>query len=257
MLTSEQITQFAKRGIVVVPSAIDERDVEVMRDRLWSALTEGHGIHRHAPETWCVARPSGFQTLVRSGAFAAMRCAPLCEALDQLFEDGWQRPRFWGQPLVTFPSPKARWDIPTRDWHLDIPAGMSASRCPGVRVFAYLNPVCPQGGGTLAVAGSHRCIESLVAKTGSRLKSSAEIRRALMRTEPWFLALLSTGEQSNRVRSFMKEAASSDGIVLQVVELTGEPGDIVLMDLRVLHTAAPNVRSQPRLMLGQQIFRAA
>jgi hypothetical protein len=39
---------------------------------------------------------------------------------------------------------------------------------------------------------------------------------------------------------------------IEVVELTGQPGDVWLMDMRVLHTVAPNVRSTPRVMLTQR-----
>jgi ectoine hydroxylase-related dioxygenase (phytanoyl-CoA dioxygenase family) len=41
-------------------------------------------------------------------------------------------------------------------------------------------------------------------------------------------------------------------IEIEVVELTGKPGDVWLMDMRVLHTVAPNARSTPRVMLTQR-----
>jgi ectoine hydroxylase-related dioxygenase (phytanoyl-CoA dioxygenase family) len=46
------------------------------------------------------------------------------------------------------------------------------------------------------------------------------------------------------------------GIPLQVMEITGAPGDAWLIDLRVLHAAAPNAGDQPRVMLTHRFERA-
>jgi ectoine hydroxylase-related dioxygenase (phytanoyl-CoA dioxygenase family) len=40
-----------------------------------------------------------------------------------------------------------------------------------------------------------------------------------------------------------------EGVPLKVMELTGQPGDAWLMDLRILHAAAPNGSDRPRLMI--------
>ena len=45
-----------------------------------------------------------------------------------------------------------------------------------------------------------------------------------------------------------------DGVPLEVVELTGAPGDVWLMDLWVLHTRCPNESAEPRLMLTQRFL---
>ena len=45
---------------------------------------------------------------------------------------------------------------------------------------------------------------------------------------------------------------------LSVVELTGEPGDIYVTDLRLLHTVAPNVGPRPRMVMTQRyVYREA
>jgi hypothetical protein len=41
-----------------------------------------------------------------------------------------------------------------------------------------------------------------------------------------------------------------DGVPLKVVELTGEPADVFLMHPLLMHTAAPNSRAEPRLMIS-------
>lgn len=37
-----------------------------------------------------------------------------------------------------------------------------------------------------------------------------------------------------------------------MVELTGNPGDVFLTDLRLLHTLSPNTRRTPRIMATQR-----
>jgi hypothetical protein len=86
--------------------------------------------------------------------------------------------------------------------------------------------------------------------------SSRKIRERLRRSEPWIDALFSAGDREKRIRRFMGEDTIVGGIPLRVAEVTGEPGDIVLMDLRILHSLTPNVTARPRLVIGQVIFRS-
>lgn len=51
-------------------------------------------------------------------------------------------------------------------------------------------------------------------------------------------------------------AGEIDGVPVQVVELTGSPGDVVVTHLHVFHTRSPNTSTVPRLMLGKEIRRA-
>ena len=42
---------------------------------------------------------------------------------------------------------------------------------------------------------------------------------------------------------------------LRVVEMTGAPGDVWLMDLRTFHSASPNAAEVPRVMVTQRFVR--
>lgn len=254
MLSSSQQREFAQHGLVRLPGAIERRDVTAMCDHLWRELADLYQIDRGAPETWTALRPSGFQSLVRSDAFAPMASPAVRAALDDLLGSGcWQAPTHWGLPLVTFPR-TGRWEIPSGEWHLDFPA--TADEALGVaRIFAFVSTVPPQGGGTLALAGSHRLIRRLAVRIrpGGVLRS-ADARKHLIRTDPW-LASLWSADVDDREQRFMTDGATIDGIELRVSELTGEPGDVVLMHPWILHAAAPNCRTQPRLMLTQSVFQ--
>jgi hypothetical protein len=47
-----------------------------------------------------------------------------------------------------------------------------------------------------------------------------------------------------------------DGVPVDVVELTGAPGDVVITHLHVLHCGSPNTSDSPRYMLGKGVLAA-
>ena len=200
---------------------------------------------------------TGIQAAARSQAFNPMSNPAVCAALDDLFGAGaWKHPPRWGQPLVTFPGERKHWDVPHTSWHLDAPASRSSPKLPGVVVFAYLAPVLEQGGGTLVLAGSHRMVEDFAANADPAEEGrSADVRSALKRAEPWLRALWSRDAEIDRVHRFMIEGADVRGVPLRVMELTGQPGDVIIWHPWLFHAAAANCRTQPRLMLRQPIDR--
>jgi hypothetical protein len=140
------------------------------------------------------------------------------------------------RPQVLFTLPNAeRWTLP-EGWHSDAVHLASGAR-PGVQMFGCLGEVAPGGGGTVVVAGSHR-----LGAEGRPLKA-ADLKRVLVR-EPFFRDLYAgrwDGEGLPRGRVGEVE--------LEVVELTGAPGDVWLIDLRIQHSAAPNAAARPRMMV--------
>jgi ectoine hydroxylase-related dioxygenase (phytanoyl-CoA dioxygenase family) len=145
--------------------------------------------------------------------------------------------------------------VPHQSWHFDVPADPSNGECVGVQVFAYLDEVAPGGGGTVVVAGSHRLASRLAAEGGgSELRRSADLRRLLERADPWFRTLFARDGCEDRVSFFMRERADTPG---RVAELAADAGDVVLMDLRLLHAAAPNCGTTPRLMVAQHVYRSS
>ena len=53
-----------------------------------------------------------------------------------------------------------------------------------------------------------------------------------------------------RLPRFMEREEVVDGVPLQVIENTGEAGDIILLHPLVLHVAAPNNSAAPRFLLS-------
>ena len=219
------------------------------RCRWWSVCSPATSTRR--------GRATGYQKLVKAGAFEEMGSPELCGAIDALLGPGSERaPKKWGPPLVAFPeAPEAspgEWELPHEGWHFDGPVG--GSEAWGVRVFLLLDRIEACSGATLVASGLPRIARRVAAEEGGTLRS-ARTKRAISAREPWVRALLEAGEGDARAERFLRDEPASDGTPLRVVELTGEPGDVVFMDQSSLHAQSPNTGRRPRMVIAQSVFR--
>jgi hypothetical protein len=250
-LTPEQSDLFDRRGVVRVPGFYARGDIDAMADRLWADLDRRHAIQRDRPETWTVAAPAHFQSLRKSGAFSALRSTRLCELADAMLGAGnWDEPPHWGGPLVTFPTPQPILARPP--WHLDIGGVQRLTPLPILRVFTFLAPSRPGGGGTLYVAGSHRLAIDIERARGAPV-TSAQVREQLRSDHPWFARLLAA--PIAELNAMVGLEAQVGGHAVRLQEMTGGPGDLILMNPAILHGAAHNRLDSPRIMLTEFIVR--
>lgn len=244
-LTAEQIDHFDKFGYIRVSRSFQGADA--MADRLWTFFAR-RGIKKDDPQTW----PTGFarhmQKLLREADFMPIGGDGTTCAIDSLLGAGqWSRPNHWGEFLVTFPEPGRSWTVPTL-WHSDAAYSDPLRPLSGAVVFSFINRVEHQGGGTLALAGSHRLIARFAAgRPAVANESTAVARKAFYRSHPWLAELITPSDDTSRYRHF-SQLADVDGISARVVELTGDPGDIVIMHPLLAHCISPNCASQPRFM---------
>lgn len=241
-LSPDQLETYAAEGVVRLPGAVPPAAVAGMVDILWRRLEARCGARRDRPETWTTERPA--QLTSKADELAAMASPRVRTVLDQLL-GRWKAPPRWGLPLVTFPM-DGPWDVPHRHWHLDLPA--TAEPPATARIFLLLADLAPGGGGTGYVAGSHRLLRRLAKAARKPLPSSAA-RRLLTERHAWFAALETVRPGEDRVERFMVDGGLADGVAVRVAEMTGEAGDLFVMDPIMLHAMTPNVARTPRLML--------
>jgi len=251
-LTPQQAEEYETQGVTRLPGAIPLADVEAMASALWRRLESRHGLWRDKPATLTIAHPA--QLTARNNDFNAVGNARVRGVLDELLgAGGWKEPDRWGLPLVTLPGHYDRWDVPHRNWHLDVAASAETPRV--ARLFAVLAGSEPGGGGTGYIAGSHRVVRQLARREGQPLNSGLT-RKLLKEREPWYAALESRRKDEDRVARFMGEDGVMDGVPVRVGEMLGEPGDVILMDPLMLHATTPNVRDTPRMMLTDWVYGA-
>jgi hypothetical protein len=250
-LTSEQHEEFDHRGVLRLPEFLRRADIDEMADRLWNDLEERYGLRRDRAESWSVSAPAQFQNLTRSGAFAALASPKLFALADALLGVGaWDEPQHWGRPLVTFPTTTPV--LPRPPWHLDISGVEPLTPLPILRIFTFLENTATHGGGTLYVAGSHRFAIDIERLNGGPVRS-AQVRDRLKAEHPWFASLIATPTIDLPV--LLNVEAQAGPYAVRLEEMTGAPGDLIVMHPAILHGTAHNALRRPRMMLTEWIRR--
>ncbi|MEM7016754.1 MAG: phytanoyl-CoA dioxygenase family protein [Pseudomonadota bacterium] len=255
--TAAQREEFKHRGLLRVPGLLPADIVTPVREMVREVL-ERADVCRNG--IWTAGRQNGLADMAlkgpllkklksrtkRSPELIALSSIELHDAAEQLV-DG-RKLMTWNNdcPQILFTPPDAEhWELPHKVWHMDVPR-FGKIGCPGVQMFTFIERVEHGGAGTVVAAGSHHYLNDR-----GKVKSG-QVKRILRQTHPWFKNLL---KPSGGSRQHFLEAPTQDGdIELQVVELTGEPGDVWLMDLRLLHSLSPNISDRPRLMATQRYF---
>ncbi len=258
MLTPDQQHQFDDEGFVRLPGAFSVADAAAMEASVWRLLGEKFGVDREDKSTWKLTQTSSLQEVKSEPVFAAIGSPETCSAIDGILGEGrWRRPRDWGQLLVTFPTNGQPWVVPSEMWHTDFDFVEAPDKIAGLLVVSFLAEVRPRSGGTVVIAGSHRLMQRFIPTRAPEVRAKMKlVRKAFLASQPWLLDLSAkhtndTPEQRNQ--RFMTAGHCIEGIHLRVVELDGQPGDIVLGHPWLFHATAPNCGDLPRMMCVQRI----
>ena len=251
MITESHKGTFRSRGFVRLERFLPAESVTRAREVVMRAL-ERHGCVQHDFATLDQLPPYKASSKLRkgikhTGAFRKLMTLELLDAVDSL-ADGAVVPmnparRLNPGLLLSLPD-STTWAVPHALWHVDLPRLRNRGVPPGVQLFACLDTVQPHGGGTVIVAGSHRLLDE-DRWIGPSVKHAKRLRKI-----PYVRDLMSE-DLTNRDR-FVNESCHVGDVELQVVELHGEAGDVFLVDMRVLHTSAPNASRVPRIMVTQR-----
>jgi hypothetical protein len=249
-LTSSDIQRFERDGYVVVRQAFSPADGLAMERQWWRELEDAHGIHPDDRSSWRQIT-GDLKAAKRDPIQARILTGRVRGVFDDLLGEGaWPPPRDWGRPLVTFPEPGA-WEVPSRHWHWDNPCELHLERPRALFVVSFVGPVAPRSGGTLILSGSPRLLiqQERRLPADQRHGSIATLRERFRRSDPWLMALTGHAPSpADRTAAFMDEETIVEGVPLRVVELTGEPGDMVFCHPVIVHSVAPNRGTRPRFM---------
>ena len=256
ILTPADLRRFERDGYLVVRQAFPRTDALAMEDRWWSELADTRGIRRDDRSTWRNV-PGSLKAAKRDPAQAGILTETVRGVFDDLLGTGtWSPPRNWGVTLDTFPEP-GRWELPTWLWHWDNPCEPHLERTRGLFIVTFIGPVAPRGGGTLIISGSPRLLikQERQLPPDQRRALDSKARERFYRLDPWLMALTGLAPSpADRIAAFMDSETVVDGVPLRVVELTGEPGDMVFCHPAMVHCAAPNRGAHPRFMRIKQQF---
>ena len=261
MLSQEEKESFVKWGFVKIDALIPNEVVDPIREAVLDRLCR-HGFW--GEEGWKAPADAEAKMKLRNTIKEISRSSKslrpilteqvLSYARDLVSGDEVEMSPPITQFLFTAPSSyvmnhdgrwNGEWEVPRSIWHLDMPRSRSIGP-PGPEMFTFLNKVEPKGGGTLILAGSHRLLNDV------DYLSSKGVKRKLKR-HAYFRELTGKGD-GDRSR-FLEEIGYIDNVPVKVVELTGDPGDVYFVDLRLLHSLGANTSDQPRMMIAQRMPR--
>lgn len=241
---------FGPSGIIRVENAFSADVAGTISDLIWDVLFRSFGIDRSVPETWGrVFKKRQLEEMGSSPVFDEILTDRLANVIDDLLGgSAWEWPASWGDFLITFPNAKT-WTLPHNGWHQDWSFARDCDPPRFFKAFTFLNEVEPSGGGTLVVAGSHRLCGRFeggraVDDGGRTLKGSDRLYFEC----DWLRELGSDGDDAPRRRRFMDNETDVEGVGLKVVELTGHPGDVVIIHPWLIRAIAPNAAMGPRFM---------
>jgi hypothetical protein len=256
-LTSADIHRFERDGYVVLRQAFSPADALAMERRWWSELEDTHDIRRDDRSSWRQI-PGDLKAAKRDPIQARILTGQVRGVFDDLLgKAAWSPPRDWGRTIVTFPEPGA-WEVPARLWHWDNPCDLHIDQPRALFVVSFIGSVAPRSGGTLILSGSPRLLiqQERRIPASQRGGSGASRWERFHRSHPWLMAL--TGQApspTDRAAAFMEGETIVEGVPLRVVELTGEPGDMVFCHPVMVHCRAQNRGARPRFMrIKQQLL---
>jgi hypothetical protein len=256
-LTSSDIRRFERDGYVVVRQAFSPADALAMERRWWSELEGTHGVRRDDRTSWRQI-PGDLKAAKRDPIQARILTGQVRGVFDDLLGKGaWSPPRDWGRAIVTFPEPGG-WEVPTRLWHWDNLCDLHIDQPRALFVVSFIGSVAPGSGGTLILSGSPRLLiqQERRIPASQRSGSGTSVWERFHRSHPWLMALTGLAPSpADRTAAFMAGETIVEDVPLRVVELTGEPGDMVFCHPVIVHCRAQNHGARPRFMrIKQQLL---
>ena len=228
-MTTEQEKAFREKGCIYIPGALEKNVVQPVKDHV---LKELKRLNIWSTGRVLSQKLKGVPVFQQTGKLGQLINYPdLNEKLfsQELYSDmcilaGASLQAQPGQLLISLPHQVA-WTLEGLNWHRDI-SKSPLRGIPGVQVFVLLDTVAVNGGATLALVGSHRLKNQSQAKEGISVLTSHGVNHSV----------------------------NIGGVELSIMEMSGRPGDVYLMDMRVLHTPSINATRNVLLMATARYF---
>ena len=241
-------SEFEKQGAILLRGEIPENVITELSEGTWSRL-ERFGIKHSDPSSWDSAKDPrlvkqmnrSLKTLGNIEGFFTPRLLELAAELLNTTQMVQSKPKM----LLTFPQEipepySLGLNVPSTMWHMDMPRLANGVRS-GLTVLGFVENVQENSGGTPVVLGSHRLLQH-----AGRFVNSKHMKRYLRKFE-YFQLLWSKNAHSRYELRDSTHVVDEEELTL--VELTGSPGDLYVLDSRILHSVAPNYSQRVRLMV--------
>lgn len=229
----EQISEFKKNGIICIKQAISKKNVESAQKYLESELKRLN-ISRHAGVPQQLRDIPIFQQIGKLGQMIRQN-QTLNELINhdlvhmaEILAANKVKAATPPQLLLSLPN-KKNWSIANLNWHLDVNSEPDTP-IPGVQIFVLIKDLEIHGGGTLALAGTHRLPKAI-----QNLKENPEFNKLFVQD----VGPIKVNDHE-----------------ISLIEMHGKAGDIYFMDMRTVHSPSINSTNEIRMMLTNRFLRS-
>lgn len=213
-LTEIDLKHFSVYGYVKIKNAFTKETAFCCKDILWQVLQDKHNIRRDH-DTW--TKKATLDNVYHGSEgkpWSDVFTSTLSESINKIcglnrvgnFGCGW-----W---MITFPESKDDgWKV-DGSWHIDgLFRHYPFSQQIGLIPIMFFSDVLPNGGGTAVAESSHLVAAKILSQAGLKGMTGKDLTKTV----------LATGENFN------------------IIELTGEAGDVVLMHPLLVHARSTNL----------------
>jgi hypothetical protein len=246
VLTDEQLQTFWETGVLRLNAAFEAADALHIQGLVWDHLAAS-GVDRGDPATWLPDRFRGLGNLRRELPWERItRSSRVRGALDELLgRKKWLFGEYEGLLASPPESPRAPWKIARGDWHWDGGAPGPWAPSDAVWLWGILCSLPPRSGGTLLLEGSAALVGEFKAECEAR--SIWSTRERFREWHPYLRRLYGL-DPSDDPREFLSTSVDDVGRRLRVIEITGEPGDMVITQPGILHRVPQHHGGFPRFL---------
>ena len=240
--------QLKTHGYAYLKQGVPRQIAEDVATDVWDYL-EAVDVLKDRKESWPIGRPQ------RGPVFRAIRDYEngLLPLFSRRFESGMAttidpKLRVGREQIlyVTFPSSShdpEQWRVPWAGWHNDF-TGDGTGITRAYLGFVLLNDVVAGGGTLVLLSGSHRLAEVIAPQHASAIMKQLGRKSAVLE-RLW-------DRKEGAPGAAVSERCEVDGVELQVLEMTGNIGDVYILDGALLH--APTANERPDVRLAAKCF---
>lgn len=228
VLSESDKESFRSLGYAVVKGAFSSETAKACSDLIWEDMERDQYIKRHDASTWPAVKCALEQTFHQNSGvpWCNVYTPRLLAAIDEICGLDTAKPFGCGWWMITFPASSIdikgqappQWAIEGA-WHVDGHWFDHYLHSPevGLVVIMLFSDIRPNGGGTALAEGSHiDVIQSLCEHGLDGCRNTALARHTLRK-----------------------------GHVYDIVEVTGDAGDVVLLHPLLLHARSSNLSTSP------------
>ncbi|MBX3010245.1 MAG: hypothetical protein KF832_02015 [Caldilineaceae bacterium] len=229
-----------QEGVLRITELIPSDWFTYLRQRVIEIL----GSAPESPQAWTNLEPSLLKPIGRDKHCVPLEIESVKNTVDSLIGKGWEYPNTGGMWFANAPRRLEKQHSPALElaprgtWHWDGRPDLHTIQ--GLWLFTPVTEILPNSGGTWIVAGSARKVLDFWGNLSSEKRGNPtrKVKKWFTADHEWFKVL-------NSRETLHQTEQESDSV--RLMNVSGKPGDVVLMKNFTIHSAPEYIGPGPRV----------